>query len=160
MVAVDATVIKVADELRSVWRGCRHSRPAAVKVHTRIRALTGELLRYRITPETYGDNKAFGVSHQDRGTLFLTRLSPSSGRHPLILRRLESRTPDMGRSSNDTTAPPDRVADAQVGPGKPGTCLVEHLAQFSDRAGSVWAAQGRQRDPQFPVGYLQVAAGA
>ncbi len=71
VVAVDATVIKVAVELRSIWRGCRHSRPAAVKVHTRIRALTGELLRYRITPETYGDNKAFGVSHQDRGTLFL-----------------------------------------------------------------------------------------
>jgi len=72
VVAVDATVIKVADELRPVWRGTRtNSRPGALKVHTWVRALTGELLKYRITPETYGDNRAFGVSHQDRGVLFL-----------------------------------------------------------------------------------------
>jgi putative transposase len=72
VIAVDATVIKVADELRSTWRGTRsNSRPAALKVHTWVRALTGELLKYRITPETYGDNRAFGVSHQERGALFL-----------------------------------------------------------------------------------------
>jgi len=36
----------------------------------------------------------------------------------------DSRPPDMGRSSNDTVAPADRVAEAQVGPGKPGAGLA------------------------------------
>lgn len=56
VIAADATVIKVADALRSTWKGVRtNSAPAAVKVHTRVRAITGELLRHRITAETHAD---------------------------------------------------------------------------------------------------------
>jgi len=53
IIAVDSSVAKVADALRSVWKGTReNSAAAALKIHTFNRALTGELLRYRLTAET------------------------------------------------------------------------------------------------------------
>jgi hypothetical protein len=72
IIAVDATVIKVHDRLATRWPGTRrNSRPAAIKVHTRIRVLTGELLWHRITGERVHDGKAFGVNWKDAGKLFL-----------------------------------------------------------------------------------------
>jgi putative transposase len=72
VVAVDATVIKVHDSLRWLWKGARtNSAGAAVKVHTWVRALTGELLHHRITAETHADVKAFAVTWKDAGKLFL-----------------------------------------------------------------------------------------
>lgn len=72
LVAVDSTVVKVNDLLARKWRGTRESSAkAAIKVHTRIRVVTGELLRWVITPETRADCKKFGISWADAGTLFL-----------------------------------------------------------------------------------------
>ena len=72
VIVADATVIKVRDSLRSIWKGSRkNSAAAAIKVHTRIRAITGELLRHRITAETYSEMRAFGVHWTDAGKLFL-----------------------------------------------------------------------------------------
>jgi IS4 transposase len=72
VIVADATVVKVHDSLRSLWKGARsNSAPAAVKVHTRVRAITGELLRHRITAETCPDMRAFGVHWSDAGKLFL-----------------------------------------------------------------------------------------
>ena len=72
IIAVDSTVAKVADGLRSVWKGTReNSAAAALKVHTFIRALTGELLRYKLTAEAYGDSRGFGAGHWIRNCLLL-----------------------------------------------------------------------------------------
>ena len=32
-----------------------------VKVHAWVRALTGELVKYRVTREAFGDSRAFGI---------------------------------------------------------------------------------------------------
>lgn len=80
VIAVDATVIKVQDSLAWLWKGTRHSRKAAVKVHTWIRATTGELLRHRITAETFAEARAFGKAHALKGVLFLFDMGfPSAG---------------------------------------------------------------------------------
>jgi len=72
VIAVDATVVKVRDCLRSTWAGTRtRSSPAAIKVHTWVRAVTGELLKHRITRERFADSKAFGVDWSAKGKLFL-----------------------------------------------------------------------------------------
>lgn len=71
IVAVDSTVVKVRDELAHIWKGTRPSRKAALKVHTWIRAVSGELLKHRITAEAFGDCRAFACSRQHRGVLFL-----------------------------------------------------------------------------------------
>lgn len=72
VVAVDSTVIKVHDSLREVWKGTRKSSAkAALKVHTFVRAVTGELLRFRITAEAHADCRAFAVGHWAKGMLFL-----------------------------------------------------------------------------------------
>ena len=56
IIAVDSSVAKVADTLRSIWNGTReNSAAAALKVHTFNRALTGELLRFRLTAELLRD---------------------------------------------------------------------------------------------------------
>ncbi len=69
---LDATVMKVDDSLRGLWKGCRNnSASAAIKVHTVVRALTGELLRYRITKEAYPDAKGIGTGSWMRGALIL-----------------------------------------------------------------------------------------
>ena len=52
------------------WPGTNDD-TAAIKIHTHIRALTGELLKHRITAGTADDGKQFGVTWADRGTLFL-----------------------------------------------------------------------------------------
>lgn len=70
--AVDSTVVKVHKSLRAVWKGTRKSTAeAALKVHTFVRAVTGELLRYRITAEAHADCKAFAIGHWAKDTLFL-----------------------------------------------------------------------------------------
>jgi hypothetical protein len=80
VIAVDATVIKVQDNLARLWKGTRHSRKAAVKVHTWIRATTGELLKHRITAETYPEARAFGMTRALKGMLFLFDMGfPSAG---------------------------------------------------------------------------------
>lgn len=80
VVVVDATVIKVQDRLAWLWKGTRHSRKAAVKVHTWIRATTGELLRNRITAEVFPEARAFGMAHALKGILFLFDMGfPSAG---------------------------------------------------------------------------------
>ena len=72
VVAVDSTVIKVHDSLSSTWKGTRKSSAeAALKVHTFVRAVTGELLKSRITAASYADCKALGVGHWAKNTLFL-----------------------------------------------------------------------------------------
>jgi hypothetical protein len=72
VVAVDSTVIKVHDSLSNIWKGTRKSSAkAALKVHTFVRAVTGELLRYRITAEAHADCRAFAIGHWARGMLFL-----------------------------------------------------------------------------------------
>lgn len=72
VVAVDATVVPVDESLAGTWKGTRTaSVPAAVKVHTRVRAVTGELLKHRITAEAYSEAKAFGLDWSDAGKLFL-----------------------------------------------------------------------------------------
>ncbi len=72
VIAVDATVGKVHDQLKTVWRGTRtNSAAAALKVHAWVGVFTGELLRYKITGETVPDCHAFGVSHALRGVLVL-----------------------------------------------------------------------------------------
>jgi len=72
ILALDATVVKVDDRLFSLWRGCRgNSAKAAIKVHTVVRAFTGELLRYRITKEAHADAKGIGTGPWMRGALIL-----------------------------------------------------------------------------------------
>ncbi len=72
ILVLDATVMKVDDRLRGLWKGCRsNSASAAIKVHTVVRALTGELLRYRITKEAYPDAKGIGTGPWMRGSLIL-----------------------------------------------------------------------------------------
>lgn len=88
IIAVDSSVAKVADALRSVWKGTRNnSAAAALKVHTFIRALTGELLRYRLTAESYGDSRGFGVGPWIRNCLMLMDMGYSS---PSLWRRVAS----------------------------------------------------------------------
>lgn len=43
---------------------------AAPKVHTFVHAVTGELLRYRITAEAHADGKSFAIGHWAKGKLF------------------------------------------------------------------------------------------
>jgi putative transposase len=72
VVAVDSTVIKVDDRLARTWTGTRKtSAKAALKIHTFVRAVTGELLRHRITPETRADSREFALGHWANGMLFL-----------------------------------------------------------------------------------------
>ncbi|MEZ4491690.1 MAG: hypothetical protein R3C29_00060 [Dehalococcoidia bacterium] len=73
VLAADSTVIKVHDDLASVWRGTRSSRAAALKVHTLIRATTGQLLRRSVTAEARNDAPEFKVGHWARGCLFQGR---------------------------------------------------------------------------------------
>jgi IS4 transposase len=70
--AVDSTVVQVHKSLSSLWKGTRKSTAeAALKVHTFVRAVTGELLRYRITAEAHADCKAFAIGHWAKDMLFL-----------------------------------------------------------------------------------------
>ena len=72
VIAADASVVKVHDDLRSVWKGTRrNSARAALKVHAWVRVFTGELVKFRITREAFADSKAFGVDHALRGVLML-----------------------------------------------------------------------------------------
>lgn len=69
VIAGDATVVQVHRSLAHRWKGTGTA--AAIKVHTLVRALTGELLRYQITAETRPECRVFGVGHWARGVLFL-----------------------------------------------------------------------------------------
>lgn len=69
LVAVDASVVQVSNRLADVFKGTATA--AAIKIHTFVRPLTGELLSYRLTEETRPDCKVFGVSHDVRGKLLL-----------------------------------------------------------------------------------------
>ena len=72
VVAVDSTVLKVDDRLAHIWKGTRKtSAKAALKVHTFVRAVTGELLRHRITPDARSDCQEFALGHWAKGMLFL-----------------------------------------------------------------------------------------
>ena len=87
VIAVDATVIKVDDRLRSVWKGCRtNSAKAAVKIHAWVRVLTGELVRYRLTKEAYADCRGLRVDTSLRGTLLLFDRGYAS---PSLWRRID-----------------------------------------------------------------------
>jgi hypothetical protein len=88
VLAADSSVVKVHDSLRGVWKGTRrNSAKAALKVHAWIRVFTGELVKYRITPEAYGDSRAFGIDHALRGTLMLFDRGYAS---PSLWRRIDS----------------------------------------------------------------------
>ena len=88
VLAADSSVVKVPDRLRSVWKGTRrNSAKAALKVHAWIRVFTGELVKYRITAEAYGDSRAFGVDHALRGVLMLFDRGYAS---PSLWRRIDS----------------------------------------------------------------------
>ena len=87
VVVADATVVAVHPLLKRLWPGTRRtSSPAAVKVHTRVRATSGELLSHRITKEAYGDVRAFGVTWADRAKLFLFDMAYSV---PAVWRRID-----------------------------------------------------------------------
>ena len=77
VIAGDASVVRVHDSLATRWKGS--GAPAAVKVHTLVRALTGELLRYKITEETRPECRVFGVGHWARNMLFLLDRGYSDG---------------------------------------------------------------------------------
>lgn len=88
VLAADSSVIKVHDSLRGVWKGTRkNSAKAALKVHAWIRVFTGELLKYKITPEAYGDSRAFGIDSDLRGVLMLFDRGYAS---PSLWRRIDS----------------------------------------------------------------------
>lgn len=88
VLVADSTVVKVHDSLRGVWKGTRrNSARAALKVHAWVRAFTGELVKYRVTPEAYGDSRAFGIDHGLRGTLMLFDRGYAS---PSLWRRIDS----------------------------------------------------------------------
>ena len=85
--AVDATVVKVHDDLVWFWKGTRrNSAKAALKVHTWVRAFTGEVVKYRLTQDAYGDGRAFGIDHALRGVLLLLDKGYSS---PSLWRRID-----------------------------------------------------------------------
>lgn len=72
VIAQDSTVMKVDSRLKKLWPGTRKSSsPAAIKAHTRVRVLTGELLWHRITGERHADSHAFGIGHWAKDILFL-----------------------------------------------------------------------------------------
>lgn len=88
VIAVDSTVVKVHDSLQHRWKGTRrHTATAALKVHAWVRAFTGELLKYRVTADAYGDARAFGVDHDLAGVLVLFDKAYSS---PSLWRRVQS----------------------------------------------------------------------
>ena len=88
VLAADSTVVKVPDVLRGVWKGTRrNSAKAALKVHAWIRVFSGELVKYKITPEAFGDSRAFGVDHALRGVLMLFDRGYAS---PSLWRRIDS----------------------------------------------------------------------
>jgi len=87
VIAVDATVVKVHDNLEGVWKATRrNTTKAALKVHAWVRVFTGELLKYRVTADAHGDGRAFGVDHELRGCLVLFDKAYSS---PSLWRRVE-----------------------------------------------------------------------
>ncbi len=87
VVAMDATVVQVHKDLARRWPGTRkNSSPAAVKVHTQVRATSGELLRHKTTAEAYGDVRAFGFTWGDAGKLFLADMAYST---PKLWRRMQ-----------------------------------------------------------------------
>jgi hypothetical protein len=58
---LDASMTKVDDSLEGVWRGTwKNSAKTALKVHTLVRSLSSELLRYRINHDAFPDAQAFG----------------------------------------------------------------------------------------------------
>lgn len=71
VIARDSTVIALSPELSWVWPGTRKQAPAALKVHTDIRVLDGELLRYHITPGTTPDLHGFPRAPWRSGALYL-----------------------------------------------------------------------------------------
>lgn len=71
VLAVDSTVVTLDDSLARKWKGTRSNRKAALKVHTIVRACTGELLRHKITAEAHGDGRELKVGRWARGALFL-----------------------------------------------------------------------------------------
>ncbi len=82
----DASIIKLHDDLAENWPGPRtNSAPASAKVHARIRATTGELLKFKVTHGRVADCKAFGVGPELRNTLLLFDQGYSS---PSLWRRV------------------------------------------------------------------------
>ncbi len=71
VVATDATVVTLRNQLSTLWPGTRSQAPAAIKVHTQVRALTGEILRHRITGERTYENQAFRPGHWRERSLYL-----------------------------------------------------------------------------------------
>ena len=71
VVAADATVVALRKQLAHLWPGTRSQAPAAIKVHTQVRALTGEILRHRITGERTYENQAFAPEHWRERALYL-----------------------------------------------------------------------------------------
>lgn len=88
VLAADSSVIKVHDSLAGVWKGTRrNSAKAALKVHAWIRVFTGELVKYRLTKEAFGDSRAFGIDQSLRGVLMLFDRGYAS---PSLWRRIDS----------------------------------------------------------------------
>jgi hypothetical protein len=70
VIAADSSTIALPPALRDIWPGTTDD-TAAIKLHTQIRATTGELLKDKITAGTAADSKHFGVTWADAGSLFL-----------------------------------------------------------------------------------------
>ena len=88
ILAEDATIAKLDDRMADDWPGPRtNSSPAALKVHGRVRVMTGEPVKVRVTHGRKADCKAFGIGHELRGTLLLFDQGYSS---PSLWRRVQS----------------------------------------------------------------------
>ena len=88
VLAADASVVKVDDTLRAVWKGTRrNSAKAALKLHAWVRVFTGELVKASITADAHADGKAFGIDQGLRGVLMLFDRGYAS---PSLWRRIDS----------------------------------------------------------------------
>ncbi len=75
----DASIFKLPDAMADSWPGPRtNSSPAAGKIHVRLRATTGEVVKVKLTDGRSADCKAFGVGHELRNTLLLVDQGYSS----------------------------------------------------------------------------------
>lgn len=75
VIAVDASVVKVHDNLRSVWKGTRrNSAKAALKLPA-------------LTADAHADCKSFGINHDLRGVLVLFDRGYAS---PSLWRRVDA----------------------------------------------------------------------
>jgi len=86
----DSTFVQENGELDTTWKGTRHSAKVAIKVHAWISVSAGELLKYNVNAEEFGDCRAFGVDHGSRWCLVLLDRNTTLRACGVALRTLEA----------------------------------------------------------------------